>query len=435
MFGETESIHRRAQSPRVCLAKSPRARARSYAPSPPFSSHPLSHRASAPGARSREPRARGIPRSVVPRGRRHPEERAPTARRTPSSASASDFPAARPPAARDARVSPRGASFSEPTPASRRRDGSSPRGRCSCAVPVDRSPRKTRDASRRTRMSAPIGLIRADFRAGRRPARSPSSRSGATTTRPVSASSSTFSRATLSWSRGVSSGPVKMTSARLARRRPGERRRRVAAARRVGFGSAESSARANAPFQGPIRRVPEAPRRVDRFAGVLGANSGRGGVAVIPPERAPGGDAAGRPTGPWRCDSLAGSAPIGAVSASSSTRGRRMVFRWCFVAARRDLRRGEARGAGPSAAGSSAREGRDTCAREGGERQRFETRPVRDPGRAARETRAHPCVLRDARKCMFESISAPATRVAARPARARVGRAIQRARSNKRADL
>lgn len=179
------------------------------------------------------------------------------------------------------------------------------------------------------------GRPRETPRSGRSTPRSPSpsSRSAATTARPVSASSSICSRVTLSWSRGVSSGPVKMTSARCSRasssRRwaaPGRRRSSRSSTRGAeGFGSAESSARANGPFQGPIRRVPEAPRRVDRSAGVLGARSGRGGVVVVGCARE--GDAAGRPTGPWRCDRRAGSAPIGAVTTSSSTRGRRMVFR------------------------------------------------------------------------------------------------------------
>ena len=186
-----------------------------------------------------------------------------------------------------------------------------------------------------------------------------------------------------------------MTSARCSR--ASSSRRATASGRRraaSGFGSAESSARANAPFQGPIRRVPEAPRRVDRFAGVLGANSGRGGVAVIPPERAPGGDAAGRPTGPWRCDSLAGSAPIGAVSASSSTRGRRMVFRWCFVAARRDLRRGEARGrtVREDSRGVATRRARGRGTRI----SRLGQREIRGAP-LARRARTSPCVLRDAR--------------------------------------
>ena len=128
--------------------------------------------------------------------------------------------------------------------------------------------------------------------------------------------------------------------------------------------------------------------------GVLGANSGRGGVAAIPPERAPGGDAAGRPTGPWRCDSLAGSAPIGAVSASSSTRGRRMVFRWCFVAARRDLRRGEARGrtVREDSRGVATRRARGRGTRI----SRLGQREIRGAP-LARRARTSPCVLRDAR--------------------------------------
>ena len=142
-----------------------------------------------------------------------------------------------------------------------------------------------------------------------------------------------------------------------------------------------------APLDGRVAYMVEPKKREARC-------SGRGGVAAIPPERAPGGDAAGRPTGPWRCDSLAGSAPIGAVSASSSTRGRRMVFRWCFVAARRDLRQGEARGrtVTEDSRGVATRRARGRGTRI----SRLGQREIRGAP-LARRARTSPCVLRDAR--------------------------------------
>lgn len=120
---------------------------------------------------------------------------------------------------------------------------------------------------------------------------------------------------------------------------------------------------------------------------------------------------------------------VGLVLDEGSEDGVSMVFR---------------RGASRSAARGGAREdrqggfarGRDTS-RERAGNENLEIGPARDPGRAARETRAHLPLRPSGRaRCMFESISAPATRVAASPPRARaVGCAIQRARSNKRAEL
>ena len=195
----------------------------------------------------------------------------------------------------------------------------------------------------------------------------------------------------------------------------------VAAARR-GFGSAESSARANAPFQGPIRRVPEAPRRADRSAGVLG-RIWRGGV--VAPGRAREGRR-GKTHGAWRCDRRAGSAPIGAVRLVLDE-GSEDGVSMCFVAARRDLRRGEARGR--TVRGIRERSRHVAPRGAGNEISRW---AGARSGRAARETRAHLPLRPPGRARVCSSPSRRSRRAFPRlhPARARSvcvsRRAIQR---------